>query len=86
MTTKLNFIVSACAVFNCTPSVVLSAVAGRPSVHPETVKEIKKWADNSCNATAKEWKSFAAACDVKIAQDLLWSMVSGADIKVVPLP
>lgn len=82
MTTKLNFIKSACAVFNCTPSVVLNAVSDRPSVHPETVKEIKKWAANSCNATPADWKAFAAACDSKIAQDLLWSMVSGCEIEV----
>ncbi len=86
MTTKLKFIEAACAVFNTTPAVVLNAVSGGVTQHPETAKEIKRWADNSCNATKAEWKAFAKACETQIAHEILWGMVSGADVKVSPLP
>jgi len=86
MTTKLKFIEAASAVFNCTPSVVLNAVSGRTTMHPELAKDIIKWADKSCNATKEEWVAFAKACDTQIAQDILFGMATGAEVKVSPLP
>jgi hypothetical protein len=87
MTTKLTFLTSACAVFNCTPSVVLQAVAKKTSVHPDIAIQIRAMAEKSCNATPADWELFAAEIqDSEVASKLLWSLVTGAEYNVSPLP
>jgi hypothetical protein len=82
MTTKLKFVEAACVTFNCTHTVVLNAVAGKFTVHPETAKQIKALAEKSCNATTDEWKQFAAAFDDvdNVANKFLWSLITGAEL------
>lgn len=83
MTTKLKFITSACSTYNCAPSVVLNAVAGRASVHPELCKQIKGAADKSCNATSEEWRKFVDLIeDSPIAKKIIDAIVYGEEIKI----
>lgn len=82
MTSKLDFLKAACVVFNCTPSVVLNALSERSTQHPKVAAEIKRWAEHSCNASTEEWKALAQACDTPFAQELLFAVVTGADIRI----
>lgn len=84
MTTKLKFVEAACVTFNCTFNVVLTAVSGHPSVHPELATQIKELADKNCNATTAEWQAFTKqVSDQPMANKILWALTTGAEIEVV---
>lgn len=84
MTTKLKFIESACVTFNCTYNVVLGALSGRVSMHPELAKQIKALAEKSCSATNEEWKTFAAAFNEvnSVANKFMHSLTTGSEINL----
>lgn len=82
MTTKLKFVEAACVVFNCTHSVVLTALAGKTTQHPEVAKQIRAAADKACNATTEEWATFCAHFnDINnVANKIMWSITTGAEL------
>jgi hypothetical protein len=66
MTRKVKFVTAACAVFNCTPSVVLSALSGpvrKGTLHYQIRKAIRRQATRSTNYSLAEWKKAAKAME-----------------------
>lgn len=87
MTTKLNYIIGCCSVFNCTHSVVLAALAApvkKSDIHAKTKMAIRKQATKVTNYTLAEWKKAAKMLQHRHAA--LDRLTLGGNVSTLPLP
>lgn len=87
MTSKLNYIIGCCSVFNCTHSVVLSALAApvkKNDIHAKTKAAIRKQATKVTNYTLAEWKKAVAAFEPR--HSALYRLTLGCTVTPLPLP
>jgi hypothetical protein len=87
MTPKIQFILGCCAVFNCTPTVVLSALAGpvQPrDPHAGIKKTIRTQASRVTNHTLAEWKKISAK--IEPHSDTIFNLATGRKLTALPLP